>query len=129
MTSIDVDHNTITFTDPNLFKVPPGFTAIPLTLDDGIPQTVAVVNNTQPISVQLATGEFGNWFSLGRKKAVNNFRLDRFVIPEIKSSGYPFDGMNTSQVSQGALGHNTLTSFDLIFDYPDLKLFLAAPKS
>ena len=129
MTSIDVDHNTITFTDPNQFKAPPGFTAMPLTLDEGIPQTIAVVNDTEPISVQLATGNLGNWFSLGRKKAINDFRLGRFVIPEIKSIGYQFNGMNTSQISQGALGHNTLTSFNLIFDYSNLKVFLAAPKS
>lgn len=129
VTSIDIDDHTVTFTDPNKFQSPQGFTPIPLTLDDGVPQTTAFVNDAQPLSVRLETGALGNWISIGRKD-ITSFRLGRFVIPELKASAdYPFSGYYFDQESQGMLGHATLTSFDLIFDYPDLKLFLAAPKS
>lgn len=154
VTSINFDARTVTFTDPAIFAPPTNVFALPLALDGGSAETVATVNGSENLHLQLSFGfqaRLGLWQtymqrhpdvahsigalvtlsgpSPGQTGIIKSLKIGPYEQDSVSVTplGFP-DGESFDTGGEGILGEGVLSAFNLTVDYPDLEIFLSPTK-
>lgn len=144
VTSIDFDSNRITFTDPSLFSAPKNEVSLPIALDGGIPQIVALANGSKKISMQLGLslqGRAAFWQAFLKHNPDITFQAGGFsgTLKSLTIGPYEQDtvpaaslqfasGGNFETDANGILGYGVLNAFNIILDYPESRIFITPTK-
>jgi len=135
-TTISFDARTITFTDPDMFSPDPKALALPMTLDDGQAEVLAMMDGTQPLALRLAyglragialwPGTIDRHPSLqSKKQTVQTLTFANLTIDE-PMPYYPFSYYTAfhDETAEGWLGAQVLYHFNAALDYTHQKLYL-----
>jgi hypothetical protein len=144
VTSINFDTNIITFTNPSMFTTPHEAVALPIALDGGVPQVVAVVNGNKKVYMQLGlsvqeTAFFWQVFLKanpdiayeggGFSGTMKSFTLGPYEQDTVRAISMRFTpGYSFETGANGVIGYGILNAFNLVIDYPDYKLFITPTK-
>lgn len=140
VTTVDFDHDTVTFTDPKISQPPTGWTGLPIALDDGYPQTIAFANGDEKVYMQLGLAWQGSlmfWESYLKTHTdvTENQSAGGGFLKSFKIGPYEQDivagaslrlppGYSLISDGDGMIGYGVLDAFDLILDYPDSMIYL-----
>ncbi len=150
ITSVNFDSKTITFTDPAKFTAPANAFPLPIALDQGVAQTIVTFNDTQHAYLQLSLGfqasvalwqiymkrhpEVANsdgtlvsingpgYAVTGRLHSLKVGPFEQDLVP-VMPLGFP-TGESFNTGAEGILGEGALSPFNIVVDYPDLKMYL-----
>ena len=151
---INFPARTMTFTEPSAFHAAASDgQAIPIALEDDIPNTTAQLDNLPPARFLIDTGDvaavrlYGPYVQekgLGKKypkgmitsgggiggiSEARQVRVKSITLGGISIPGVPTDfSLDTkggaSQLNAGSIGSGLLSRFTVTFDYPESKIFL-----
>ncbi|HLJ84875.1 MAG TPA: hypothetical protein VKT51_11940 [Candidatus Eremiobacteraceae bacterium] len=150
ITSVNFDWKTITFSDPAKFHAPPNAYPLPIALDQGIAQTIVTFNDKQRAymllspSFQSSVALWQIYMKRHPEVADSDGTIISFNTPSFAEAGRlhslkvgPFEqdlvpvmplgfpqGESFNTGAEGILGEGVLSPFNIVIDYPDLKLFL-----
>jgi hypothetical protein len=144
VTSIDFDTNRVTFKDPAKFIAPTDQVMLPIALDGGEPQVIAFANGSKKVYMQLSLSLQGTtlfWQKFleanpdiahqagGFGGVMHSFKLGPYEQDTVGAESIRFPpGISDETGANGIIGYGVLNAFNLIFDYPDYKLFIAPTK-
>ena len=131
ITSIDYDKSSVTFTKPAGFETPADMFPLSITLDGGSAQSDAVTNGTHHVRCELALADAETTIEpLQGGPDITSVKLGPFE-EDIHQATYPFlssEEYLNSTVAQCVIGYGVLSSLNIVIDYPDLEIYLAAAK-
>lgn len=140
VTSINFDTDRVTFTDPAKFVAPTDQTVLPIALDGGIPQVIALANGSKKVYMQLSlsfqartifwqkfleanpdiayeAGGFGG--------VMHSFKLGPYEQDTVGAASISWPpGISDETGANGIIGYGVLNAFNLILDYPDSKIYI-----
>lgn len=138
--SVDFDHLTVTFTDPTRFVPDASYAALPVAMDDGVPQLAVIANNATPVYAQVMSGVnerailFQSFMRRHRDVAdsdgtyvgsIKTLQLGPFRLTDVRTAPFAFDSSVAPETdSEGMLGYNILRAFDIAFDLSHDMIYL-----
>ena len=131
VTTVDFDKGTVTFAQPAGFQVPADMYPLPITLDDGIAQSDAVTNGSNHVRCELSLADASVTVEpFQRGPDITSVQIGPFE-EDIHQMRFPFLSSEEYLNSSGAqclIGYGVLSSLNMVIDYPDLEIYLAAAK-
>lgn len=129
--SIDYDKGDVTFTKPAGYETPVSMFPLAITLDGGSAQSDAVTNGSHRVRCELALADAEtNIEPLQGGPDITSVKLGPFE-EDIHQMAYPFlsseEYLNSTD-AQCIIGYAVLSSMNMVIDYPDLEIYLAAAK-
>jgi hypothetical protein len=144
VTSIDSDTNKVTFLDPAKFVAPTSEVALPIALDGGIAQVIALANGSKKVYMQLGPAFLGMTYfwqkfleanpdiansAGGFSGVMHSLKLGPYEQDTVQAASIRFPpGISMQTGANGIIGYGVLSDFNLILDYPDSKIFITLTK-